>query len=95
MPLYEFRCPDGDVFEQSHPMDRRPDEASCPTCGQSSRRRMPSPRLSIAGGSAYGLIDATRRSAHEPEVVSTLPTAPRRRGAGYTTNPLHQKLPRS
>lgn len=95
MPLYEFRCTEGDVFEQSHPMDQRPDEVSCPVCGNRSRRRMPAPRLSIAGGAAFGLIDSTRRSAHEPEVVSALPSGPRRPGAGYTTHPLHQKLPRS
>lgn len=95
MPLYEFRCTAGDTFEQSHPMDLRPNEVPCPVCGKPSRRRMPAPRLSIAGGAAFKLMDSTRRSAHEPGVVSALPSGKALPGTGYTTNPLHQKLPRS
>jgi hypothetical protein len=56
---------------------------------------MPAPRLSIAGGAAFKLMDSTRRSAHEPGVVSALPSGKAFPGTGYTTNPLHQKLPRS
>ncbi len=95
MPLYEFRCPEGTQFEASFSMSQAPQSLDCPTCGQASRRRISSPRLSISGTAEFKLIDSTKRSAHEPEIVSNRPpasgTAPATR---YTHNPLHQKLPR-
>lgn len=94
MPIYDFRCPDGHGVEASFAMAKRPDELVCPTCGQSSRRRMPSPRLSVAGSAAFGLMDSTQRSAHEPEVVSTTRPGTRSSGTQFTSNPLHRKLPR-
>lgn len=93
MPLYEFRCPEGETAEAQFPMAQIPDAIDCPSCGQRATRRASSPRLSRAGSSAYGLIESTRRSAHQPEVVSSLPSAGRT-PTRYTSNPLHQKLPR-
>ena len=92
MPLYEFRCHDGTVFEATFTMAEVPDQQACPGCGQPARRRISPPRLSIAGTAAYSLIDATKSSAHAPPVVSS--TGPVGRAQRYTQNPLHQKLPR-
>lgn len=95
MPLYEFRCPDGSTFEASYPMAQVPQAAPCPECGAEAARRVSAPRLSQAGSSAYRLVDAAARSAHEPEVVSTrLPGARKGPVQRYTDNPLHRKLPR-
>lgn len=94
MPLYEFRCPDGDTTEAQYLMAEVPDAIDCPTCGHRAGRRTSSPRLSRAGSSAYRLIESTSRSAHEPEVVSSLPTSGRPVRQQYTSNPLHTKLPR-
>ena len=95
MPLYEFRCPEGTSFEASFTMSHAPRELACPSCGQEARRRISAPKLSLAGSSEFKLIDATKRSAHEPEVVSNrLPGSGRSSATGYTYNPLHQKLPR-
>lgn len=93
MPLYAFRCPDGSIFESSYAMAVVPDAAPCPDCEQLARRLMSSPRLSIANSAAFGLIDASNRSAHEPELVSGR-TGASKRATRYTSNPLHLKLPR-
>lgn len=93
MPLYDFRCPEGTVFESAFPMAMVPDSMPCPGCQQQARRQMSPPRLSIAGSAEFRLIDSTKRSAHEPEVV-TGRTGAARQATRYTHNPLHQKLPR-
>jgi putative FmdB family regulatory protein len=93
MPRYDYRCPEGTTFEASFPMGHAPDALECATCGKPARRRISAPHLSTAGSSAYRLIESTRRSAHEPDVVTSLPGSARR-PVRYTANPLHQKLPR-
>lgn len=94
MPLYEFRCPEGTTLEGNYPMGSVPEDVPCPECGAPARRRISAARLSIAGGSAFGLVESTLCSAHEPEVVSSLPGRGRRPATRTTTNPLHRKLPR-
>lgn len=96
MPLYEFRCPEGTTFEATFTMSQAPQLLECPSCGQESRRRISAPKLSIANSAEFKLIDSTKRSAHEPEVVSNrLPSSGKATPTRYTHNPLHQKLPRS
>ncbi|PPB50120.1 hypothetical protein C4K88_05480 [Arthrobacter pityocampae] len=95
MPIYEYRCPRCDVFELTRGMGSAPAEEDCPTCGQRARRRISAPRLARTGTAAFRLIDAAERSASEPRVVSGTPPAPGRSARpAYSTNPLHQKLPR-
>ena len=95
MPTYEYRCPECADFDLIFPMFSVPDAVSCPTCTAPATRRMSAPRLSSAGSAAFGLIEQTQRSAHEPAVVNT-PGPGRRSGPAprYTSNPLHHKLPR-
>lgn len=93
MPLYDFRCPEGTVFESAFPMATVPDSTTCPECRQQARRQMSSPRLSIANTTEFKLIDSAKRSAHVPEVV-TGRTGATKQATRYTHNPLHQKLPR-
>lgn len=93
MPLYDFRCPNGTVFESSYSMTKVPDSTECPECRQQAQRQMSSPRLSIANTAEFKLIDSTKRSAHEPELVSGRTGSPKQ-SMRYTHNPLHQKLPR-
>jgi len=95
MALYEFSCPDCGPTESFHPMGSAPEDVVCPICGGRALRQISTPRLSIAGSPAFKLIDAAKRSAVEPQVVSgSLPQSGRKRSAPVTTNPLHQKLPR-
>lgn len=94
MATYQYRCPDGTLFEASHPIGEAPDAPPCPDCGQPSRRVISAPHLSKAGSPAFRLIDSTTRSAAEPEIVnSRIPGSPRR-VQPYSSNPLHRKLPR-
>jgi putative FmdB family regulatory protein len=91
---YEYRCAEGSLFEASHPLGHAPETMPCPSCGGPAHRRISPPHLSRTGSSAFRLIDATERSAAEPEVVdSTIPGTPRR-VQKYSSNPLHRKLPR-
>ncbi|WP_336658674.1 zinc ribbon domain-containing protein [Leucobacter sp. USHLN153] len=77
------------------PMSEVPRLVECRVCGGPAKRAITAPHLSIAGGSAFQLIDRTARSAHEPEVVDRLPARPKGAAQKVTTNPLHAKLPRS
>ena len=95
MPIYEFRCADCADFELILPIGTAPDVAACPICQGDARRRITAPHLSRTGSSTYQLIDKANRSAHEPDVVdSTMPGVRTGKTQHYTTNPLHQKLPR-
>lgn len=94
MATYQYRCSDGSLFEESHPIGEAPDAPPCPSCGEPSRRVISAPHLSKAGSPAFRLIDSTNRSAAEPEIVnSRIPGSPRR-VQPYSSNPLHRKLPR-
>ena len=95
MPIYAFRCADCSDFELILPIGTAPDVAACPTCQGDSRRRLTAPNVSRTGSSAFALIEAANRSAHEPAVVgSTKPGVRTGATQRYTSNPLHQKLPR-
>lgn len=95
MPIYEYRCTRCSIFEMIHPMGAAPDFEPCPTCRAPSTRKISAPNFSHAGSNAARLIDSTIQSASEPQVIkSQLPAGGRRKSQAYTSNPLHQKLPR-
>ena len=94
MPNYHFRCATGCSFDALFSMADVPREMDCRLCGATAQRQHTAPHLSGAAGAAYGLIDGAARSAHEPDVVSNLPSAGPARRAPVTHNPLHAKLPR-
>ncbi len=95
MALYEFACDGCPPVEAFFPMASVPDSIECPECGGRAVRRISAPNLSIAGTPAFKLVDAAKKSAHEPQVVSgALPQSGRKRATPVTTNPLHRKLPR-
>ncbi|WP_294569330.1 zinc ribbon domain-containing protein [uncultured Arthrobacter sp.] len=95
MPIYEYSCSQCAAFEVIRPMEAAADVQACPTCGSEARRKISAPHLSKTGTAAFQLIDSTHRSASEPQVVTgTLPSANARRTSPYSSNPLHQKLPR-
>lgn len=96
MPIYSYRCPDCSDFDVQLPMGQTPELLPCPVCKTASSRRFTAPNLSRASGSAYRLIEATRRSAAEPAVVRSPAGGSRARptAGGITTNPLHRRLPR-
>lgn len=96
MPLYDFRCPEGDVFEAFFAMDAKPDTVSCPRCGQAAASRIPAIGPSQANSAQMRILDATKATADQPSVVNTASGAPtsKRQPTAISNNPLHQKLPR-
>lgn len=44
MPLYEYRCPQGDEFQVSHGAEERP-EVRCPSCGLAAERVFSAPMV--------------------------------------------------
>lgn len=96
MPLYDFRCPEGDVFEAFFTMQEKPDTVSCPQCGQEAASRMPAVGPSQGKSAQMRIIDASKATAEQPEVVQSISgtRATKRQPTPITTNPLHQKLPK-
>ncbi|MFP5314050.1 MAG: FmdB family zinc ribbon protein [Actinomycetes bacterium] len=95
MPIYEYICPQCDVFEVIRPMGASSAMDTCPSCGATVRRKISAPHLTRTGSAASKLIESTHRSASEPEVVKgAIPSARARKVQPYSFNPLHKKLPR-
>ncbi|QZS58248.1 zinc ribbon domain-containing protein [Rhodococcus opacus] len=95
MPLYEFRCAaDCGSFERSFPIADAPGTTRCPRCDRDAVRRVSSPRLGHGSSSAMNLLDSTKRSAHEPDVVTGPPPGTTAGRSPVTNNPLHRRLPR-
>ncbi|WAM13259.1 MULTISPECIES: FmdB family zinc ribbon protein [Rhodococcus] len=95
MPLYEFRCAaDCGPFERSFPMADVPGTTRCPRCDRDAVRRVSPPRLGHGSSSAMNLLDRTKRSAHEPDVVTGPPPSTTAGRSAVTSNPLHRRLPR-
>ena len=96
MPLYDFRCPEGDVFEAFYPMHDKPGSIACPNCGQQATGTIPAIGPSQAKSARMRAIDATKATAEQPEVVNSVTgtRTSKRRATATTHNPLHQKLPR-
>ncbi|WP_087013375.1 FmdB family zinc ribbon protein [Leucobacter sp. 7(1)] len=94
MPNYRYTCAEGCQFDALFSMSEVPAQLDCRSCGASARRTITAPFLSAAGSSAYGLMDRAAATAHEPAVVSNLPSRGPGQATPVTRNPLHAKLPR-
>ncbi|WP_009474798.1 FmdB family zinc ribbon protein [Rhodococcus sp. JVH1] len=95
LPLYEFRCAaDCGPFERSFPMADVPGTTRCPRCDRDAVRRVSPPRLGHGLSSAMNLLDRTKRSAHEPDVITGPPPPATAGRSSVTSNPLHRRLPR-
>jgi putative FmdB family regulatory protein len=44
MPLYVYRCPEGEEVDVFHKVDERP-EVTCPSCGQRAERVITAPMV--------------------------------------------------
>jgi putative FmdB family regulatory protein len=69
MPVYVFTCPACGRFEESRPMARAGDRASCPTCRGQARRVFTPPNLPLLAAGVRRALSAEETSAHEPRVV--------------------------
>lgn len=95
MPVYEFRCEASHVHDAVLPIRSTARSRECPECGAEAKRLISAPGLSRASTSSAGrLIERTEATAHEPAVVSAIPSAPSRRPRPVSRDPRHARLPR-
>lgn len=92
MPVYEYRCAQCGVFDLTLPMGAAPSRGVCPTCGVDGPRVFTVPMLSRLAPANMRARTMEERSAHEPEVVTSVPARADRRPA--PSNPAWSKLPR-
>ena len=96
MAIYEYRCDQDGVFETSRPIGTAPESAACPACGSEARRIVSMPMVMCSSRSAWSAaIEHAEKSAHEPEVVTSLPSTGARRPARVAKmTPALARLPR-
>jgi putative FmdB family regulatory protein len=72
VPIYEYRCPDGHVFELFHRMDDPPPEA-CPVCGKKPVEKVLYPVAVHFKGSGFYSTDygRSRKTAKEGDSSSS------------------------
>ena len=64
MPTYEYRCPEGHVFEKFQKMSDKP-RASCPTCGKAATRKISGGAGLVFKGSGFYITDYRDKSYTE------------------------------
>lgn len=95
MASYSYRCRDDrTVFDVAAPIGTASSHEMCPQCGSQAGRVISAPRISLAPRSTMRLLDRAAGSAHEPDVVTTLPSRNRRGAGALTGNPALRGLPR-
>jgi putative FmdB family regulatory protein len=74
VPIYEYRCPNGHVFELFQRMDDAPPE-TCPTCGAGPLEKVLYPVAVHFKGSGFYSTDygRSRKTAKEGEGGDTTP----------------------
>jgi putative FmdB family regulatory protein len=93
MATYEYRCPRDGAFDVCFPIGTAAAIVGCPVCGDSAGRVFSAPSLARTSRPLATAIDRARRSAEEPDVVSSIP--PRRQAPPVRpVNPAHARLPR-
>jgi putative FmdB family regulatory protein len=94
--IYEYRCEEHGVFDESLPLGTAPGSAACPTCGGQARRIISAPMVRRGNRSTWSAaIERAEKSRHEPEVVTSVPSAgARRRPRVLPLTPTLARLPR-
>lgn len=95
MPMYEYCCPHDGLFEVYRPVGSAPEALACTACGLASPRVLSAPVLRRAKQSAlFAAMEHAERSAHEPDVVTSLPAAGRSSNRILKPTPELMRLPR-
>ena len=96
MAIYEYRCDQDGVFEETRPLGTAPESVSCSVCGSEARRVFSIPTIRCGSRTAlFAAIDHAEKSRHEPDVVTSLPsTGARRRTPVLPLTPILRRLPR-
>ncbi len=96
MSIYEYRCETDGVFEVMRPLGTAPESVACQVCGGAARRVISAPMLKNASRiGVYAAIERAEKSAHAPEVVTSVPSAgAARRTRALPLTPTLARLPR-
>lgn len=96
MAIYEYRCDQDGVFEVTRPLGTAPESVKCSVCGSEAMRVFSIPMVRRGSRTAlFAAIDHAEKSRHEPDVVSSLPSAgARRRTPVLPLTPTLGRLPR-
>ncbi|MDN5736768.1 MAG: zinc ribbon domain-containing protein, partial [Brevibacterium aurantiacum] len=65
VPTYVYRCTTCGDTEQDFPMSRKPESVTCPDCHGTADSAFTSPHLGAGSGTAFGVIDTTKKTADE------------------------------
>ena len=76
MATYEYRCDEDGAFDVTRALGTAPASVPCPVCTSEARRVFSPPMLTSTPRAIGAAIDHAEKSAHEPEVVTSLPPAP-------------------
>lgn len=66
MPTYEFKCPNGHVFEKFYPTITNSRRVKCPTCGKMAERLISGGAGLVFKGSGFYITDY-KRAGEKPE----------------------------
>ena len=95
MATYEYRCEDDGAFDTRLPLGTAPAALACPACGHDAPRVFSSPMLKSMPRGLVAALDHEDKTRHEPDVVTSLPPAPRhKRTPVLPLTPTLQRLPR-
>jgi len=70
MPTYEYKCPNGHVFERSFSRINNRRHAKCPVCGKRAERQISGGAGIVFKGSGFYHTDY-KRAAEKPEKTET------------------------
>jgi putative FmdB family regulatory protein len=92
--FYDYRCDEDGVFEITRPLGAAPEAIACPVCGGQASRVFATPMLtSTAPPELVAAIEHAEKTRHEPDIVTSLPPAPKRTPVIPLT-PTLRRLPR-
>jgi putative FmdB family regulatory protein len=95
MAIYEYRCERDGAFEVTRPIGTAPASIACPVCADEADRVYSSPMVSFAPRALVAALDHEQKTRYEPEVVTSLPPAPRhKRTPVLPLTPTLRRLPR-
>lgn len=94
MALYQYRCVRHGNIEVLMSMGTAPESITCKVCGQPAKRVFTAPMIPHPDQAVIHAIENSELSAHEPEIVTSVPRAGQKKPTRFTTDPRHQRLPK-
>jgi putative FmdB family regulatory protein len=73
MPTYEYRCPNGHVFEKFYPTITETRRVKCPTCGKLAERQISGGTGLVFKGSGFYITDYKRAGEKKDQKEETKP----------------------